>query len=142
MKKFMHLLNSRSALLLIAAVCFAGCKTPSQNQQLASAVKMAAYIGTSEYLLAHPEAKPKFEQAEQELFALAGAEKIDAITLLAIAQRLPLKQLKSERAAIYITAATLLLSDYGESIPAEQIKDLQPIAKAMGEGIGLGLGSK
>lgn len=130
------------ACCLLAALCLfvAGCKTTSQNQQLASAVKMAAYIGTSEYLLAHPEAKPKFEQAEQELFALSGAQQLDAVTLLAIAQRLPVKQLKSERAAIYVTAATVLLSDYGATIPAEQIKELQPIARAMGEGIALGIG--
>jgi hypothetical protein len=130
-----------TAVTLAATLCVTGCKTVEQTQRLSTATKVAAYVGTKEYLLANPEARPKFEQAERELFALESAETLDAITLLAIAQRLPVKELKSERAAIYVTAATILLSEYGSSIPIEQLKNLQPVAKAMREGIALGLGS-
>jgi hypothetical protein len=134
--------NKFALSLLASALCLLaiGCQTTSETQQLATATKMAAYIGTSEYLLAHPEARPKFEAAERELFALESAETIDAITILAIAQRLPVKELKSERAAIYVTAATVLLSDYGATIPVDQINELKPIVRAMREGVALGLG--
>lgn len=128
--------------LLLALALFTGCSTTTDNQRLASAVKMAAYIGTSEYLLAHPESRPKFEAAERELFAMAGGESLDAVSLLAIAQRLPVKELKSERAAIYVTAAAVLISDYGATIPADQLGELKPIATAMGQGIQLALGTK
>jgi hypothetical protein len=138
MKKPLRLIM---ATALAATITLTGCKTTEQTRQLAVATKMAAYVGTSEYLRVHPEARPKFEAAERELFSLESAETLDAITLLAIAQRLPVKELKSERAAIYITAATILLSEYGESVPIEQLKSLQPVAKAMREGISLGLGA-
>lgn len=129
---------------ILVMIGLTGCLNPNQpkqTQSLATAVKMAAYIGTSEYLLSHPDARPKFEAAERELFAMESAPGFDAITLLAIAQRLPVKELKSERAAIYVTAATILLTDYGASIPVDQIDNLKPIAQAMREGIALGLGS-
>jgi hypothetical protein len=129
------------ATVLAATITLTGCKTTEQTRQLAVATKMAAYVGTSEYLRAHPESRPKFEAAERELFAIESAETIDAVTLLAIAQRLPVKELKSERAAIYVTAVTILLSEYGESIPIDQLQNLKPIAKAMREGISLGMGS-
>jgi hypothetical protein len=132
--------NIFAFVLVLVLVLGPGCATTSETQQLATATKMAAYIGTSEYLLAHPEARPKFEAAERELFALESAETIDAITILAIAQRLPVKELKSERAAIYVTAATVLLSDYGATVPVDQLDNLKPIVRAMREGVALGLG--
>jgi hypothetical protein len=144
-KKAKPMKTKLTICLLTSVLCllplFTGCKTTEQTRQLATATKMAAYVGTAEYLRTHPEAKPKFEAAERELFALESAETIDAITLLAIAQRLPVKELKSERAAIYVTAATILLSEYGQSVPIEQLQNLKPVAKAMREGIALGLGS-
>jgi len=49
------------------------------------------------------------------------------------------KELKSDRARIYVTAATLLISDYAGTVPLEQIAELKPVATAIREGIELAL---
>jgi len=124
-----------TAALFISASLL-GCKTTNSQQ---STIKLAAYVGTSEALLQHPEWKPKFEIAASDLYTLESSTNIDAASILAIASRLPVKELKSDRARIYVTAATLLISDYAGTVPLEQIAELKPVATAIREGIELAL---
>lgn len=133
-----------SALLLAGLLFLSGCATPNGTDaptaaRITPAVKLAAYVGTAEYLRAHPESRDQFATAATELTTLTDADQVDLATLLAIAHRLPVKELKSDRAAIYVTAATILLTDYGATIPADQLNQLQPIARAMRDGIELAL---
>jgi len=80
-----------TAALFISASLL-GCKTTNSQQ---STIKLAAYVGTSEALLQHPEWKPKFEIAASDLYTLESSTNIDAASILAIASRLPVKELKS-----------------------------------------------
>jgi hypothetical protein len=122
--------------LCVSVAIFTGCKTTNSQQ---STIKLAAYVGTSEALLQHPEWKPKFEIAASDLYTLESSTNIDAASILAIASRLPVKELKSDRARIYVTAATLLISDYAGTVPLEQIAELKPVATAIREGVELAL---
>jgi len=131
------------ALFLCAfAIFFAGCaSTPQADaQRIQSAAKVAAFVGSSEYLRSHPETRAGFVLARDELLVIENSEHVDLTTLLAIVNRLPVKELKSDRATLIVTAATMLLSDYAGSLPIERLDELKPVAKAIREGIDLALG--
>lgn len=127
---------------LALALTFAGCATTSPDQiaRIASGSKTAAYIGTAEYLLVKPESRPAFLTARDELVVLENAAVLDVATLLAIVNRLPVKELKSPQAVIIITGASLILSDVAGSIPLDQVNNLRPVVTAIRQGIELGLG--
>lgn len=125
----------------ILVLSLTGCATaPTAPQRVASAAKIAAYVGTSELLLAHPEMRLKFEIARDTLRVIEESDTVDLATLLAVVNRLPVKELKSERAMIVVTSATILIADYGGALPVEQLGNLKPVARAIREGIELGLG--
>jgi len=111
----------------------------SNARRIQTSVKLAAYLGTSSYLQSHPETRTAFIIAANELRSLAIADNIDAVNLLAIVNRLPIKELESDQSKIIITAATIILSDFAGELQLDQLKQLQPIAAAMAEGIELGL---
>lgn len=146
MKRILSALLSASLLIAPVAVLplVSGCSTLSgeNGQRIKTSVKLAAYLGTSAYLQKHPETRPAFVIARDELVALSTADNIDAVTLLAIVNRLPIKELEGEQSKIIITAATIILSDFAGELQLDQLKQLQPIAAALAEGITLGLGTK
>lgn len=125
---------------LLAATLLSGCsglKQPTTQQRIVFAAKTAAYVGTAEYLTQKPKDKPAFISASMQLHALATQTNIDLVNILAIVNQLPIKELKSEQARIVVTAGTLLLIQYGETLPVDRLKDLQPVAAAIGDGIDL-----
>lgn len=130
------------AMLLGLSALSPGCSTLNQtdSQRVASAAKVAAYVGTSTALRNHPEWLPNFINARNDLKVLETADSLDIAQILAIINRLPVKELKSDTAAIVITSATILISEYGVSeIPLEKLKQLQPIVTAIRQGIDLEL---
>lgn len=130
-------------LVTIGLVGLTGCAVFKENPQLAqrvqTAAKLAAYVGGSEYLRAHPETRPAFEIARAELARLETADAIDLATLFDIINRLPVKNLQSDRAQMLVAAGTILLSDYAGALPVDRLKELQPMAKAIREGLDLAL---
>jgi hypothetical protein len=119
-----------------------GCKTLDQPDTLArvqTAAKIAAFVGSSEYLHAHPEHREGFELARAELLEFEAHDVIDFATLLAIVQRLPVKELKGDRAQMIVTVATIAISDWGGALPVEQLANLKPVARSIREGIELAL---
>lgn len=131
-------------LTLSLGICLAapiGCATtPGGKKDLAPLVKTAAYVGTTYALKAHPEYRPGFELALAQLETLEQSETIDFVTLLAIVNRLPVTELKSDEATLIVTSATLLLSEYGGGVlPVEQLEKARPIAVALRSGIALAL---
>lgn len=138
------LMQFLASLLILAVLLFApGCaalKNPTTQQRVATACKVAAYVGGTEYLRTHPESRPAFVIARDELKVLENADTIDFTVLLAIVNQLPVKELKSERATLIISAATILLSDYAGSLPADQTGQLKTVAKSLREGLDLALG--
>lgn len=144
MKKILCLFPLVASLVAapIIITTFTGCATnQADGQRVQTAAKLAAYVGTAEYLRGHPETRPAFVLAAQQLAVLESQEHIDLATLMAVVNQLPVKELKSERATLIVTAATILLSDYAGSLPVEQLDELKPLAKAIREGINLGLGT-
>ena len=131
-------LNLLATAVLAATLTITGCATSPQTQQRAqTAAKLAAYVGGSEYLRAHPETRPAFVLARDQLKAIEQAETVDLTTLLAIVNQLPVKELKSDRAQMLVTAATIILADYAGALPLEKLNDLKPVAQAIREGLDL-----
>lgn len=132
--------------LILSIACIAtllvGCSTPSgvnEAKRLETSAKVAAYVGSAEYLKIHPDKKDAFVSASRSLLAVEQSETVDVATLLAIVNKLPLKELKSEHAVIAITAATIMLTDYAGSLQLDQLNSLKPVVKAIREGIDLAL---
>jgi hypothetical protein len=147
MKKLSGPLPSVLCLLLLSSVLclLSSCTTPrgSELDRLLAATKLAAYIGTAESLAVHPEWRTAFQVAREELKIMETSENLDLPTLLAIVHRLPVKELRSDHAAIIITSATILLADFdfgGTSVPVNRLGQLQKVAGAIRQGIDLGLG--
>lgn len=133
MKKWLMVLVSGLVLL-------AGCATTPETaiNRAAIAAKLAAYVGTAEYLREHPDKRGEFERARDQLKLLASAEQVDMVTLVAIAQQLPIEELKSREARLIVLGAmTLLVADAQGPVPLGE--NLKPIAAAMREGIDLAL---
>lgn len=133
-------------LAMLACLCVllfnSGCATlgnGSTLQRIQTGSKLAAYVGSAEYLRSHPETRPAFELARDQLIQIESSEHVDLALLLSIINRLPVKELKSDRAQLAITSATILLSDYLGNLPVEKLDDLKPVAKSIREGIDLAL---
>lgn len=108
--------------------------------RIASISRQAATVGTSEVLAAHPEWRPQFQLAEDNLRLLASSSSISLDSLLAIAQQLPVKELKSQAAQLSFEGATLLISAIDvPPLPADRLAQLQPIALAIADGIAAGM---
>lgn len=131
-----------SALSLIGLLALPACTTTGQLdvERVARVSREAATIGTTEVITHHQDWRPQFQLAADELKTLETAPTIGVDDLLAIAQRLPVKELKSDTARLSFQGATLLISaiDVPE-LPADRVAELQPIARAIREGIEAGL---
>jgi hypothetical protein len=127
----------------VAALLATGCAGLNQStdtgKRIQTAARLAAFVGSSEFLRQNPNARGGFEKAREDLVILENAEHVDFITLLQIIQRLPVKELHSERGVMIITATTLVLQDYAANLPVEKLDELKPLAKAIREGIDLAL---
>lgn len=130
-------------LLLAGSLLWStGCSTLSNNDltRITSATKIAAYVGTSTALRQNPNWRASFIAASADLKVLETAETLDLAQILAIVQRLPVKELKGETAMIVITSATILITEFNVStIPLERVEQLRPIVTALRQGIDLGL---
>lgn len=131
MKKLMTMVT------LVALIC-AGCQTTDGGKDYTGLIKTASYAGTAIALREHPEWRGGFQTAQTELQFLASQESIDWSSVLIVVHRLPVKELQSQDAALIITGASLLLSEYGKSISLNTEK-AKPVVLALIEGIQLGM---
>lgn len=136
MKKHI-LIFTVSIVILFSSGC-ASLNSPQQQNRLENAAYIAAEFGTAEGLRAHPEWRGGFEQAVTDLKILE-AGPIDLPALLEIVHRLPVKELKSDRAALLIDAATLLLTDQLGTASIGSLEDKKPVVIAIRKGIERGL---
>jgi hypothetical protein len=131
--------------LLASALCLLlpGCSTISGGApdlaRVKTSAKLAAYIGSSEYMRANPVSRPGFALAVEALKEIEAAPTVDLTTLLAVVNRLPTKDIRSERVQMLITSTTILLSDFGGTLPLERMAELRPVATAIREGVELAL---
>jgi hypothetical protein len=132
-------------MIIITLLAMSGCSTLSnrtQGEKLAPIFKLAAYIGTAEALSQNPEWRQAFSDASQEITHLASQETIDFVTLYAAISKLPVKELKSDRATILITSANILLMEFSEGpVSLDTVADLRKIAEAIRDGINIGIDS-
>lgn len=115
-----------------------GCAslTTTDVTRIATVSQQAASIGTREVLITHPEWKSNFALAATQLQALAVSPTIGIQDILKIVQQLPVKELKSQEARLSFEGATLLISAINvPELPADRLAQLQPIAKAIADGI-------
>ena len=123
------------ALCLCAsvAILFTGCKTTGTltPQSIQNKAKGIAYLVTAESLLQHPEWKEYFQVASLEFATLGASTNVGLPQITQIISELPVKQLKGERAQIYLTVGTMFLQDdlgeVGVSNPAELMRAAQGI---------------
>ncbi len=132
-----------TVLLAITLLTSQGCATFGGNsttiQRVQTASKLAAYVGASEYIRQHPETRVAFTLARDQLIQIESSEHVDLTLLMSILDRLPVKDLKSERSQLLITAATIVLSDFAGSLPVDKLDELKPVAKSIREGLDLAL---
>ncbi len=102
--------------------------------------KQAAIDGTQDILATHPQWAPQFQLAADQLNALATSPTISIDNILAIAQQLPVNELKSPTAKLSFEGATLLISllDVPQLNP-QTTAELQSVAKAIADGINFGI---
>jgi len=145
MKRFWTALLSVSFLIAPVALLplVSGCAmfSGANGQRFSTGAKLALMIGVSEYIRAHPETRPAFVTARDALVVLSTSENIDAAMLVAVLGKLPVKQFESDRAKLFIAAGTIILTDAAGELPVDRLKELQPIAKDISDGITLGLGT-
>jgi hypothetical protein len=141
------------AILLACGLLFStGCASTTTNadgtvtenprtvEDFVPAVKTAAMVGTHYVLRDDPDLKPRFVEAAAALKVLANSEQITFTEIMAIVLKLDVKQLKSDDARMAIAAGTILLSEYGgRTFDLSKLENVRPIAKALHEGIELGL---
>ena len=130
-------------MILVFAVVAGGCATSgerSAGDRIESGVRAAATIGTYEALTERPDWAVAFDHARQELTELAAADEIDFYVVYGIVSRLPINELKSDRAVVYITAASMLLEEAGRpSVDLERPGALRPAVIGLITGIEQGM---
>lgn len=139
--KTMKKLKSFLAVLLsvVALLSVTGCKTTPTPESIQSKAKGIAYLVTAETLRERPNWKEHFRIASYEFEALAAATNVTLKTITDIVTQLPAKQLKSERAQMYITVGTLFLQDEISQIALTQPEELRRAVLGAHQGIDLAL---
>lgn len=145
-------------LATAAGLAFSGCKSVTtvttnadgtfttntvstlDTNRVDRACKQAAIDGTTDVLRVHPEWRPQFQQAEDDLNAIANNPSPSIDDILAIAQRLPVKELRSETAVLSFQAGQFALSlfDVPQASPTAAA-DIQSVARAMADGVAQGI---
>jgi len=129
---------TKKLLCALSILSLVGCSTLSSTDvtRIATVSQQAAAIGTREVLASHPDWKPNFALAATQLQALSVSPSIGVQDILKIVQQLPVKELKSQEARLSFEGATLLISAIDvPTVPADRLAQLQPIAKAISDGI-------
>lgn len=123
---------------LLSALCFfSGCATRPTPQSIQNKSKGIAYLVTAESLIQHPDWKEHFKIASAEFQVLGTSTNVTLPMITEIVTQLPIKELKGERAAIYITVGTLFLQDDLGEVALTQPEELRRAALGIHEGIDL-----
>lgn len=124
----------------LMSVGLVGCTTTPTARQL-GIIKQVAYNGTYFALQEKPLWRPGFVLAKQEFRAFsASTNDVGMTEIVAIINRLPVKELSSDKARLFVNNGVLLLEQVtgGSAIPAEKLATPRQIAGALADGIELG----
>lgn len=138
-----------TALLAGSVFLFGGCASvpadgsaPRDTKRLEAIAKLAAFDGTVIYLKKHPESRATFELAHAELtkFVDDNGGQLSLGALLNVMDELPVKQLQGEYGAVIVGSAIILFDEFvGDKVEVDSAQ-LRPVAVAIRDGIGMGLG--
>jgi hypothetical protein len=135
MKKVIAILSISCVLMFVTGCASVG----KQPADYAPAVKQAALDGTILAIGEHPEWREHFLTAADELNVLANAPVINFQTVIDIANRLPVKELKSKDAKLAISGARIVLAFVQVEVPLDKVEKYRPIVVALRDGIQEGL---
>lgn len=127
------------AALLLCALALTACKTTATPDSIQNKAKGVTFWITAETLIQHPEWKEYFQVASLEFQTLSTSTNIGMPAIMEIVSQLPTKQLKGERAAIYLTVGTMFLKDEVSQIAVTQPEELRRAVLGAHEGIDLAL---
>ncbi len=112
----------------------------ADNRAVLAAVKLAAFVGTSEALRQEPSWNEDFRTASDALLLLSTKDALKLSDITSIVLQLPINELKSDRATLYITSASIVLEEYDAgTVDISRVAALRPVITALVEGIELGL---
>lgn len=144
----------RQLLSLLASVLlFAGCVTNSTTnkleisesrvRQVALVAELAAFNGTTIYLMDHPEKATIFHKVYADLTLLLDEETPSLEKFRLIVKSLPVKELQSEKGQLIVDNAVILISAYNQDVigldQLEQAKKLKPLISGLQSGLGKAL---
>lgn len=130
--------KSMLACALVACALVLGCKlTPAGLERLESRVRIVAQLGAGEALLEHKDWKPAFQTAAADLRIIEAGETVSIAQVVAIVQRLPVKELQSDRTKLYVATGMLILLEAGT--PTELNPDTSAGVKAVARGLRTGI---
>lgn len=130
------------ASMIMALACFLGCQTTTEPRSLENKAKAVAWGATTKLLQKHPEWRPHFEQAKQDLVLLQASETIGIVEVLAVVNRLPVKELREGDMALIAAGTMMFFEDELGSIALDNPEQLRAVIRGMVRGLELaGVGS-
>lgn len=129
--------------LLAVLIASPGCRSVSQ-ERIESRIKLVTQLAAGEALIEKPQWRAGFEQAAADLQVLESTDNVGIGNLIAIIQRLPVEQLQSPRARLYISTGTsLILEESGvpTELSPETSDKVQALARAIRQGIQNAIGT-
>lgn len=123
------------ALVIFPAAC-ASITERGMEQRWESSATAVATVATYEALNERPDWREGFVDAQISLAEIATKETIDFWAVYGIVNRLPVDELKGERAVVYATSANLIFEEFGN--PAVPIKDA-PGLRGFVRGLAIGI---
>ncbi len=139
--------------LLAGSLLFVGCVTNPQTntleisesrmRQVALVAELAAFNGTTIYLMDHPEKEQIFLKVYADLTLLLDEQTPSLEKFRLIVKSLPIKELQSEKGQLIVDNAVILISAYNQDVIAldqlEQAKKLKPLITGLQSGLGKAL---
>lgn len=129
---------TKSLIPMLLTVLIMGCVTTPQS------IENKAYVVTSvvssTVLKKHPEWKPQFIIARDDLLTLAATDTIGINQVLDIINRLPLDQMKDGSISLYVQGAVLFFSDELSTISVKEPIQLKSAVAGMVKALNKTLG--
>jgi hypothetical protein len=120
-----------------------GCTTTEQQQLLNVTAQIIAKDATYFTLREKPELRDEFERALFELNEIAIAENINFSHVVALVQRLPVDELRSDDARIIASDVLIIVNGFapnqGEIISPERLDRIRAFVVALRDGVKIGL---
>lgn len=129
------------AVLSLTVALLTGCAMFERNPQAPLRIAShAAYDVSSVLLASHPEWRPQFQRAKDELSLLAKQVQFDALTVIEILQRIPVKELKTPTARIAFDAGLLIIELSGDpALKPKAQESLRLVVLGLESGVGRAL---